>query len=187
MASNQNVTASKPKKGGAIFCAALGTTLPTSATAALDQAFVSLGFVSEDGVVNSNSPSSESVKAWGGDEVLYYQTKKPDTFKFALLEAMNPAVLKAVYGDKNVTGDISTGITVKANSEEQADRCWVIDMILKGGAAKRVVIPCAKVISVGDITYKDNATVGYDTTIGATPDSDGNTHYEYIVKTTGEG
>ena len=182
MANNKNVTAGKPKKGGAIFRAPIGTALPTSATAELDEAFVSLGYVSEDGVVNSNSPSSESVKSWGGDEVLYYQTSKPDTFKFVLLEAMNPAVLKAVYGDDNVSGDISTGITIKANSAEQENQCWVIDMILKGGAAKRVVIPSAMVISVGDITYKDNAAVGYDTTIGATPDTDGNTHYEYIVE-----
>ena len=36
-----NVTAGKPKIGGAVFRAALGSTLPTDATTALDAAFKS--------------------------------------------------------------------------------------------------------------------------------------------------
>ena len=46
---------------------------------------------------------------------------------------------------------------------------------------KRVVLPDAKVGEVGDIVYKDDEAVGYELTLTALPDEDGNTHYEYLI------
>lgn len=175
-----HVTAAKPKVGGAIFSAPLGTQLPQNTSDPLDEAFVGLGYISADGLVNSNSPSTENVVAWGGDTVYTFQKEKPDTFKFTLIESLNPDVLKAIYGEANVTGDLETGLTVKANSDQREPRAWVVETVLRGGVLKRVVIPAAAVVSVGDLTYSDAAVMGYETTLAATPDDEGNTHYEYL-------
>lgn len=177
-----NVTAGKPAAGGAIYRAPLGTTLPTDATTALDAAFVSLGFCSDDGLTNSNSPETDNVKAWGGKNVLALQTDKPDTFQFKLIEVLNPNVLKAIYGDDNVTGTLSTGITVKANADEPEEACWVVEMVMRDGAVTRKVLPDAKVTELSDIVYKDDEVTGYEVTLLAMPDATGQTHYEYTIR-----
>lgn len=182
MATATNVSATKPKLGGAVYRAALGSTLPTDATANLDNAFVCLGYISEDGLTNANSPESDNVKAWGGDTVLSYQTGKEDSFTFTLIEALNLDVLKMVYGDANVTGTLATGITVQANADEADEACYVVEMVMRNNAVKRIVIPDAKITEVGDITYADQEVAGYEVTLGAMPDSTGNTHYEYIKR-----
>lgn len=180
MAKAANVSTGKPKIGGAVFRAPFGTDLPTDATTELNEAFKGLGYCSDDGLTNSNSPESDNIKAWGGDTVLTYQESKSDTFKFKLLEVKDVEVLKSVYGDKNVDGTLDAGITVKANSEEQPACSWVFDMILRDNTLKRVVLPYASIAEIGDIVYKDNEAIGYEITLSAMPDEEGNTHYEYL-------
>lgn len=180
--NEKNVTSGKPKVGGAIFSAPLGTVLPTDAKTALAETFIALGYVSEDGVSNENSPETETIKAWGGDTVLVSQSGKEDIFKYKLIETMNIETLKQVYGDDNVTGaiDEASGITIKANSKSLEARSIVIEMLLKNDILKRIVIPNATVSEIGEVLYVDDDVTGYELTLHALPDTTGNTHYEYI-------
>ena len=177
-----NVSAGKPKVGGAIFAAPVGTPLPTTTAEALDAAFKNLGYCSDDGLTNSTSLVVQKIKAWGGDTVLVIQSSREDTFKYKLIEIKSLEVLKHVYGADNVTGTLETGIVVKVNNSDVPEQSLVIDMILRDNTAKRIVIPSCKISEVGDIVYGDEDAVGYETTVDCTPDSAGNTHYEYILK-----
>lgn len=181
MANAAYVSTGKPQIGGSIFRAPKGTTLPTTATEDLASAFVDIGYVSEDGVTNSNARESEEIKAWGGTTVLSSQTSVTDTWKAQFIEAMNTEVLKMVFGSDNVTGDLTNGIAVTVNGAESEEAAYVFDMILKGGVLKRVVLPCAKMSELGDTVYKDDEAIAYDVTLAALPDENENLHYEYIV------
>ena len=178
-----NVTTGKPKIGGAVWSAPDGTTLPTSAAVELDKAFKSLGYCSDDGVKNKASSSSDSITAWGGDTVLDVDKDFSDEFRLTLIESLNVDVLKEVFGQKQVTGDIETGVIVDVKANTRGYRVLVIDMILaEGTVLKRIVVPACKLTEVGEVTYKDDDAVGYDCTFKARPDGTGSYHKEYIMK-----
>ena len=181
MPNTKNVSAGKPKVVGAIWRAPLGTALPTDASTALAAEFVDMGYISEDGIVNSNSPDTEKIKAWGGQVVLVVSTEKPDTFKLTFLESLNHNVLETVYGKDNVKVNKEAGtISVVANAAALDEYVYVADIAMRGGAIKRIVIPDGTLSALGDIVYKDKDPIGYETTLDCLPDATGNNHYEYI-------
>lgn len=177
-----NVSTGKPKISGAVYRAPLGTTLPTDATTALDTTkFVCLGYVSEDGLENNNEMDVSAIKAWGGMIVYRSLNELNDNFVLTLIESENTDVLKAVYGDSNVTVDAQTGdahVVVKA--EDPVEAVWVFELALRNNRAKRIVIADGAITNRETITYNDSDAIGYGITVSAYPDSTGKTHDEYL-------
>lgn len=185
MANKKEYTSvGKPKIGGAIWRAPANTSKPTDVDTDLT-GFVNLGYVSTDGLTNSNSKDHSEIKAWGGDTVLMPMTGHTDTFRFTMIEIINSEVLKTVHGDSNVTGTLESGLAVSVDGTDDTEHVYVVDMILNGGVKKRVVIPCGKITAVDDVVYKDDNAIGYPVTITALPDATEKTHYEYIKKPSG--
>lgn len=175
-----NVSTGKPNISGAVYVAPLSTTLPTDATTALDAAFVCLGYVSEDGLENNNELDVSEIKAWGGNIVYRSLNGLDDTFSLSLIESENVDVLKNVYGDANVTLDANDNVTINIVAEDPQEKIWVFELAMRGGRAKRIVIPDGAVTARETITYNDSDAVAYGITVSAYPDSTGKTHVEFL-------
>ncbi len=177
-----NVSVGKPKAAGGVYSAPLATAVPTNATTALVAAYVGLGYVSDAGLVNSISSDTTDVNAWGGDRVLTVRTSRSESFNWTFIET-NADVLKEVYGQDNVT-DTSGSLTVLHNGKDLPTRRYVFEIALTGNRVKRIVVPNGQITEVGDVTYVDGEPIGYEVTVSAYPDANGNTATEYIAAVT---
>lgn len=176
-----NVSFGKPKATGAVYVAPAGTPLPTTAWGTLNAAFEGMGYVSEDGLVNSVESDTEEVNAWGGDLVLVGQTTFKEMFTVNLIET-NAEALKVYYGEDNVTVEGNGSITVRQTSEMLPNVVVVFELVLTGGRIKRIVVPNAQMADrSGEITYVDGEAITYPAMFVAYPDSNGQTHTEYIA------
>lgn len=181
MASNvSNVFAAMPAVTGAVRRGPLGTAAPTNATTALNAAYVDLGYIGEDGFTESNARSTDKKKAFGGTVVKVIQTDYSATVKFIFMESINADVLRAVYGEDNVTvsGD---NITVNKNKKVLPHASWVLD-VLDGAGSIRTYIPDGQITEVGDIKKVHSDTIAYEVTIECFEDANGNNIVEFINK-----
>ena len=176
---SRNVSSGKPAVGGAIFSAPAGTPLPEDAVEPLSDSYQELGYAAEDGVKNTVSTSSNSVKAWGGDEVLNEVSERSEEFGVKLIET-NAATLIEVYGEANVSVE-DNGFAVLHNSKALPEKVYVFEIVLSPTRVKRIAVPRAKILEVGEVVYNGKDPVGYDAKIAALPDKKGNTAYEYIA------
>lgn len=181
MTDTKNVIVGKPKVGGAVSVASVGTALPTDATSVINTAFKSLGYISEDGVTNAPSMSSETKKAWGGDVVATIDNGTTNKYKMKLIETLNAEVQKLIYGDENVT-DGASSLDVVNKGIDTTPHAFVIDMVMADNLIHRMVIPSASITEIGEIKYVDSDVSGYEITLTATADTDGATAHDYYQK-----
>ncbi len=174
------VVASKPKAAGCVWVAPAGTDLPTDGTTALGSAFKSLGYISDEGVSEEVSSEKTDIKAFGGDTVLTVSTSHSVTYTFTPMEHKNIDVLKAIYGDDNVTSAAGK-VTVNVNSKEQAVKVYVFEFILSDNTIERVVVPRGKATASGTTTYADGSEISNELTVDAFPDDNGNKAYKYLA------
>ena len=69
-----------------------------------------------------------------------------------------------------------------ADNDDMSEFVYVIELAMRDGAWKRIVIPDGKISAIGDVVYQDGDAVNYPVTLTAQVDASGNSHYEYIVK-----
>ena len=172
-----NVGVGKPAVTGAAYLGASGATLPTDASTQLDSKFKGLGYVSEDGATIAEERDSEDIPAWGGDTVYTAQTSYKETIVFTPIE-INPDVMKAMYGEKNVKVEAGK-MTVTHNAAELPELPLVIETVPNSKTVTRYVVPRAKLTEKGHLSLNGSDPMGRELTFTALPDENGNTMYEY--------
>ena len=178
-----NVVAGVPLATGGVLIGATTATAPTTAVSVL-VGFTAGGYIGEDGVTEANERSTDRIRAWGGDTVKVVQTEHNVTYSFTFLETLNAEVLKAVYGEDNVTttaAGASTGTLheVAVNAAVLPHKSYIFEV--KDGDAKiRIYVPDGQITEVGEITYSDSEVVGYEVTVEAFSDELGNKAYKFL-------
>lgn len=180
MASDvKNVYAAEPLATGSARVAPLGTLGPIDAVADLDPLYVDLGHVGEDGFTETMDRTIDKKKNFGGKTVKILQTEYVHTFKFILLESLRAEVLKAVYGESNVTVTPATALTgaqvhITKNAKKLPKQSWVIDTTdSELQAFYRNHVPIGQITTVSDIKIVHTDTIAYEVELEAFEDVDG--------------
>lgn len=182
--TSSKVVAGKPQVLGGAFFAPTATVGPTDGTTALNAAFIGLGYIGDDGLAETVDRSIDKKKAWGGDVVKIVQTDFGAQIKLTLIETLNSDVLKAVYGDTNVTTTAATATKgtehkVKVNSSMLPRKSWVFE-IRDDPAKIRIYVSSGQVTEIGEVTYTESDLTGYEITIDCFPDANGDSFLKFV-------
>jgi len=169
-----NVTA--PSNGDFLH-APTGTALPTSTAAALNVAFLSIGYIGEDGVTLSQAASITKIKAFqNADVVRVVQTDHSVTAKFTMIETNANSLAIAFKGNYTAgVGQFKAAIA--------PHKAWVLHFI-DGTYLIRTVVPDGQVIEIGDLIYQNGVALGYPITIECFPDVSNVKAYQYFATAT---
>ncbi len=132
---------------GTVYLAPKGTTLPEDVVTNLNAAFVSVGFISEDALVESMNITTERLRAWQRPVGLRTLTTEVEwTFQFSMLET-SPLALDLYYGlDDGSTVDTGVATTAIKAFPQSVQRAMVIE-IEDGDVITRYAIPN---VEIGD-------------------------------------
>lgn len=183
MANNKkNTSLGKPMANGMVYAAPAGTALPTDATTALDAAYKSVGFISEDGITNSVDTDSTTVTDAGGTTVINEISSYSETYQFAMLETQADA-LGVRFESANVKSADGGKLTVDHKMPTGESKVYVFEILMTGNKVKRIVVPDGTVSEYGDTQYHAGDAIVYDVTIAANPSDliGGATSREYIA------
>lgn len=161
---------------GAVRVAALGATLPTT-LAAWAAGWANCGYISDDGLTESNSQDRAEFVPWQGRSPIRTEiTRETVTFQATFWET-NWQTISLYYGvgldDVTVTGVAPDQLVVFDTGRPKQDlRAFGYD-VLDGVYARRIILPFAEVTEKGDITYKSDTLIAYPITMTAYVGPDG--------------
>lgn len=139
-----------------------------------------LGAISTDGLTEGFSQDQTEVLAWGQlTPIRVLATKKARTFKVKMIETSRDAVRSVFFGvaASTLTPDASGNSSISESGTPARDlRAWLFDVI-DGADVERIYVPSGEVTDRADVQHHNNDVDGYEVTVTAYPDADGNVAY----------
>ncbi|MDN6706377.1 hypothetical protein [Corynebacterium glyciniphilum] len=190
LGNNKNVVAGMPDVSGGLWVHMDGViatdNLPGKDDDLKEAGFIPVGFVSEDGVSESQERDTDKKKAWGGSTIKVVQNDFTRTYSFTLVEAANIDVLRLVFGKDNVTTDEDGTIVVSGSKDQLPHLTWVME-VLDDGNKIRQVIPDAQITENGEIQWVHSEVIQFEVTLESFEDEKGKFFYEYITPLNASG
>lgn len=156
-------------------------------TVAEKAGLTSAGFITSDGVTETEDRSTEKILDWNLDVIDVVETDYGLQLTVTFAESSNATVLKAIYGDENVSVtepsvDTPGSVHIKKGSRELENIGVMFDIKGKGGAAGRGFAAEAQVQSVGEITYTKSTLIQYPATIDVFNDVTGTYLHTWLTQ-----
>lgn len=160
---------------GEVYVAPVGTALPTTPIAALDPAFVGLGYLTTDGVTIAVSPEIQDINSWQSRQATRRELTSQEVTANFVLQQFNESTVPFAFGGGEVTSP-STGIYRYELPTEGAldERCLVIDAI-DGPVHQRWILPRGNVTDAVEMKFVRDAEQQLPIAFKGLQPSDGST------------
>lgn len=155
---------------GAVHVAPKGTALPTTPTAALDAAFINLGYTNDDGVSIDPSRDFEEFTAWQSvTPVRRVLTGSQFQTSFTLIQTNTDIVELAFPGAVMQTAAGVNRLEIPANPASD-ERVFIFDW-KDGDINNRIILEIAEVTDIGEIQVHRSDPVSYEFTVDSYPNA----------------
>lgn len=168
---NNAFVGTPPIDGGVYFNAPVGTTLPTSTSDELDEAFVDHGAIGPDGFNVQPTRTSDTEKMFGGGDWVDLQTDYTEEVTLTFLEDDNEGVVATIFGEDNVVtaaSDQGTAKTIYHTKQRLPIKSHVLKAV-DGDKLKTYVIPRGRITTAEKTADVHTASTKYNVTIKTFP------------------
>lgn len=161
-----------PKQAGYSFYAPLGSKRPTDGVAALDAAYIDLGYVSDEGINVKLDNSTDKILDWNLDTIAVIQKSNSASIEVTF-DQVSAAVGKALFGAANVKVGTSGAVTAISYTGEVLPHAQFAFCLHDANGDGVLDIGDGQITGIDSITFKKTDVVSFKTTIELFKDSAG--------------
>lgn len=183
MSFNQVSTEVKLAPNGSVYLGPLGSTAPTDATAAVDAAYVAVGYIDEKGVTITPKVTTVEVNAWQSalPVKVGIKTIALDA-KFVMIQDTGTSA-GAFFFDQSFTYNTGTAKLVIPASPTLVERAAVIEWIADDGKKNRLSLQRVIITDRDALVLDRNSATAFGVTMAVLTDASGNVGTFYSENT----